>query len=86
MEIASVTTVLAPLAVLACPVGMGLMMWVMTRGNRSEPRSDRQAPSESPPQPASLEVLREEQRRLNEEIERLERRHTSGAEAPGERR
>ena len=42
MEIASVTTVLAPLAVLACPVGMGLMMWLMARGNRSEQRSDRQ--------------------------------------------
>jgi hypothetical protein len=83
MEIATVTTVLAPLAVLACPVGMGLMMWLMARGNRGERGSDRQAPSEQPP---SLEVLREERRRLNGEIELLERRHASGAEAPPERR
>lgn len=27
---------LYPLALLACPVGMGLMMWMMTRGHKQQ--------------------------------------------------
>ncbi|MGI9096988.1 MAG: hypothetical protein ACR2H2_00565 [Solirubrobacteraceae bacterium] len=50
-------------AVLACPVGMGLMMWFMARGMKDK-RDDGG--------PASLETLREEQRRLGEDISRLE--------------
>ncbi|MHA7294597.1 hypothetical protein [Arthrobacter sp. HLT1-21] len=29
------------LALLACPVGMGLMMWLMMRGNKSSPAQEK---------------------------------------------
>ncbi len=32
---------LYPLALLACPVGMGLMMWLMMRGDKDETPHDR---------------------------------------------
>lgn len=53
------------LALLACPVGMGLMMLFMAKGMRNKPQP-------IPVQPRSLEQLREEQRRLDEEIGRIE--------------
>jgi hypothetical protein len=66
---------LPTLLLLACPVGMGLMMFFMARGNRSSQRNARAAaerPERSADHPVSLEVLREEHRRLGEEIDRLE--------------
>src|SRR5680860_794187 len=38
-------SVLLGLAVLACPVGMGLMMWFMAKGMRSGSKTDREATS-----------------------------------------
>jgi hypothetical protein len=58
-------SVLFGLAFLACPVGMGAMMWFMARGRRGKRKEE---PS------ASLEGMREEHRRLAAEIERVEGR------------
>jgi hypothetical protein len=85
LEIASITASLAPLAVLACPVGMGAMIWMMMRANKSQEPSKRESPPQNPPEPASLELLREEHNRLSEEIDRLERRHTESFETPERR-
>ncbi|MHB1835962.1 MAG: YdcH family protein [Solirubrobacteraceae bacterium] len=69
MVIAAITGVLTPLALLACPVGMGLMMWMMSRGSK---KASGQAIAEPPTKPVSLELLREEHRRLSKQIDRLE--------------
>jgi hypothetical protein len=58
--------ILLSLAFLACPIGMGLMMWFMATGNRKEPSAAQ------PPGNSSVEQLREEHSRLATEIERLE--------------
>ena len=73
MGIASITSSLAPLALLACPVGMGAMMWMMARGTKRRQPSERPHEPGIGIQPASLDLFREEHRRLGEEIERLER-------------
>ena len=51
------------LGVLVCPVGMGVCMWLMNRGRR-ENRSIG---------PPSLDELRDQQRRVNVELEAAER-------------
>ena len=57
---------LLSLVFLACPVGMGLMMWFMAKGNRKQPTAAQPAVN------SSVEQLREEHRRIATEIERLE--------------
>ena len=56
---------LVALAVLACPVGMGLMMWFMSKGMKRDG-------AQSPSAPVSLEELRDEQARLRAQIDQLE--------------
>ncbi len=61
------------LALLACPVGMGLMMWFMAKGMRNDTTA--QPPSVGP----GINHLREEHRRLGAEIERLDGRPANAA-------
>ena len=61
---------LPSLALLACPVGMGLMMWFMAKGMRR--------PDSSQHSPRSLAELRAEQRRVDAEIERREQGAADG--------
>ena len=56
-------SLLLSLALLACPVGMGAMMWFMRRGQNKQQHA-----------PASAADLRAEQAKLTQEIEDLERR------------
>ena len=54
---------------LACPVGMGLMMWFMMRAGKSKSPERPAAPTRSP---GTLDELRAEERRLAAELGRLE--------------
>jgi hypothetical protein len=55
--------VLPALALLACPVGMGLMMWFMAKGMRND----------RPSKGTSLEDLRSEHRLLSGDLDAAQR-------------
>ncbi len=57
-EVNSVAEILYPLAVLACPLGMGAMMWMMMRGGKQ---------SSTAPQPTGADELT----RLRAEVDQL---------------
>ncbi len=58
---------LVVLALLVCPIGMGLMMWFMAKGMKRHSEPDAPARGRS-----DVETLREEHARLGSEIDRLE--------------
>lgn len=54
--------------ILACPIGMGLMMWMMSKGMMGAKRAQ---PEDDGPDASSLAQLRAEQERLGAEIARV---------------
>lgn len=81
MLIAATSNALLLLAVLACPLGMGLMMFFMGRGMMGMKQGQEQHDSAD----GSLADLKAEQARLAEKIETLEERPTPSAEHEPER-
>jgi hypothetical protein len=65
---------LIALCALACPLGMGAMMWFMARGSR--PKSPA-----APTQPSTLDGLRHEHDRLGAQIEHLQDAHVDAEHA-----
>ncbi len=53
------------LAVLACPVGMGVMMWVMMRAGKATAPSQTEGAAELARMRTEIDRLREQQRAVN---------------------
>lgn len=70
---ASIVPILTPLALLACPIGMGLMMFFMGKGMMGGKKEEK-------PDNVSIAQLREEQQRLAAEVERLEQGGPRGSD------
>ena len=66
----SISTALLSLAVLACPIGMGAMMFFMMRGSGGQRK---RTTDTATPSTRSIAELKAEHARLAEEIDRLEK-------------
>jgi hypothetical protein len=73
----SISTALYPLALLACPVGMGAMMFFMMRGGSGKRQQEAHGEAGDA---HSLAELKAEHARLADEIERLDQ-PTASSEA-----
>jgi len=65
---------------LACPVGMGVMMWFMSKGRMGSSTRDQMGAGSPDDQP--LADLKAEQARLAEKISTLEAKAGEGEQAP----
>ncbi len=79
MVIAAVSPVFYLFA-LACPVGMGVMMWFMSKGRMGGSKRDQMGAGSPDDQP--LADLKAEQARLAEKISALESKAGEGEQAP----
>ena len=61
------SNLLSSLPLLACPVGMGLMMWMMSRGGNNQHSQPPQEPPMTPDQHTELTRLRAELDQLHAE-------------------
>lgn len=66
------------LALLACPVGMGVMMWWMNRGMKKQPEQQQPAAHVD-----NADDMRAEQARLTAEIDQLHSERASRAAKSG---
>ena len=69
---------LIAVAMLACPIGMGLMMWLMNKNMSGRPQ-DHSVPGHTT-EVERLKALRDQQRLLEQEITALEDKHTTVAQ------